>query len=279
LAPTRQAAPELVRTPGKSAKVVNNKPLIVIDPGHGGVDPGAQGVNGSIEKDVVLEVGLALRDFLIADGNYDVVMTRDSDAFIGLRDRVDIARRSRADLFISLHADSIDRSGIRGASVYTLSEKASDAEAARLAESENAADVIAGANLSGESAEVRDILIDLAQRETKNFSVNFAKTLTSQLSRETGVTERPHRYAGFKVLKAPDVPSVLLELGFLSDERDEEAMTSAVWQARVAGAIHRSVQEYFGHRQQTPISKPVPTPKRAVRDNLTLGAAEPSAAH
>lgn len=252
------------------------KPLIVIDPGHGGVDPGAQGVSGSQEKEIVLDVGKTLRDLLIANGGYDVVMTRDDDAFIPLRERVDIARRSRADLFISLHADSIGRSGIRGASVYTLSEKASDAEAARLAESENAADIISGANLSTETAEVRDILIDLAQRETKNFSVNFAQTLAGQLSGETGVVQRPHRYAGFKVLKAPDVPSVLLELGFLSDEQDEEALTSAVWQTRVAGAIFRSIEDYFG-KQKAPapaISKPIPTPKRAIRDNLTLGAAE-----
>jgi N-acetylmuramoyl-L-alanine amidase len=269
-------SPELVS--GKEQKQNAHRPLVVLDPGHGGADPGAQGSSGAQEKEVVLEVALALRDLLIADGSYDVVLTRDTDIFIGLADRVAIARRSEADLFISLHADSIGKSGVRGASVYTLSEKASDSEAERLAQSENAADIVAGANLSTESVEVRDILIALAQRETQNYSVNFAKTLTGRLAREIYLMERPHRFAGFKVLKAPDVPSVLVELGFLSDERDEKALTSANWRNKVASAVYRSIGDYFGGRE-APLSKPVPTPRRAVRDKLTLGAVPAGTGH
>jgi N-acetylmuramoyl-L-alanine amidase len=262
----------------KDEEVKSRRPLVVIDPGHGGADPGAQGSSGSQEKEVVLDVALALRDLLIADGGYDVVLTRDADVFVALGERVAIARRSQADLFISLHADSIGKSGVRGASVYTLSEKASDSETQRLANSENAADIVAGADLTTESVEVRDILIALAQRETQNYSVSFARTLTGRLSREIYVMERPHRFAGFKVLKAPDVPSVLVELGFLSDERDEKALTSTQWQEKVASAVYRAVGDYFGGRQ-TPVAKPIPTPRRAIRDKLTLGAAPAGTGH
>jgi N-acetylmuramoyl-L-alanine amidase len=223
----------------------NAKRLIVIDAGHGGVDPGATGVGGTLEKDLVLSVGGAVRDTLERTGRYTVVMTRDSDIFLSLKARVAVGRRSKADLFISVHADSAPRSGVRGASVYTLSERASDKEAAALARSENQSDIIAGVDLTNESDIVTSILIDLAQRETKNSSVKFAQALVPELQRVGGVTQKSHRFAGFRVLKAPDVPSVLLELGYLSNELDESEMLSRRWRANMASAITRAVDRYF----------------------------------
>ena len=160
-----------------------------------------------------------------------------------------IARRHNADLFISVHADSIERRDVRGASVYTLSERASDAEAARLARKENDADVIAGGNLGGDSDEVRDILIDLAQRETKNLAVRFAQTVIPKMSEVTKILRNTHRFAGFRVLKAPDVPSVLIELGFLTNSEDEASLTSSTWRRKTSQAIARGVDAYFAERR------------------------------
>jgi N-acetylmuramoyl-L-alanine amidase len=223
----------------------NMKRVVVIDPGHGGVDPGATGVSGVLEKDLVLSVGNALRDALEATGKYKVVMTRDSDIFLSLKARVAVGRRARADLFISLHADSAPNSQARGASVYTLSERASDREAEALARSENQSDVIAGVDLTNESDIVTSILIDLAQRETKNSSVKFAQALVPELQHAGGVTQRSHRFAGFMVLKAPDVPSVLIELGYLSSTDDESEMRTRRWRGSMASAISRAVDGYF----------------------------------
>ena len=225
------------------------KPMIVIDAGHGGVDPGALG-NGVMEKNITLSVALALKKELLASGRYRVTLTRDSDVYIPLRDRFKIARDNGADLFISLHADSHNDPFMRGASIYTLSETASDAEAADLANQENKSDIIAGVDLSKQSGMVTDILIDLAQRDTINQSNTFASALVSELKTDTLMLEHsPHRSAGFAVLKAPDVPSVLIEMGYVSSDKDEALLTNKQHQARLAKAIHRAIDDFFAGRE------------------------------
>ncbi|MDR3498086.1 MAG: N-acetylmuramoyl-L-alanine amidase [Parvibaculum sp.] len=223
--------------------------VVVIDPGHGGVDPGTHGrSSGVVEKDVVLAFGRALAKRLRDTGRYDVYMTRDKDIFIPLRERVQIARAHKADLFISIHADSISKPDVSGMSVYTLSETASDKEAAALARKENLSDAIAGIDFKGESPEVTGILIDLAQRETKNYSARFAKSVVDYARHSTTLLEPTHRFAGFVVLKAPDVPSVLVELGFLTNGGDEKRLTSAKWRNSVTGSFVKAVDRYFGDR-------------------------------
>jgi N-acetylmuramoyl-L-alanine amidase len=223
------------------------KRVIVVDAGHGGIDPGTQGASGLQEKAVVLAVAEKLRDTLEATGRYLVYLTRESDIFIPLRSRVEIARAANADLFLSLHVDSHDRQGIRGASVYTLSEDASDREAARLAEKENMSDVIAGIDLASEDNPVASILIDLAQRDTMNRSVRFAETVLTNLSQSTYVRPTtPRRSAGFAVLKAPDVPAVLIELGYITNQSDESEMASDAWRARIAASITSAIDGHFG---------------------------------
>ena len=201
-----------------------------------------------LEKDVVLAFGRELARRLRDSGRYDVYMTRDKDFFIPLRERVAIARRRKADLFISVHADSIAKSDVRGMSVYTLSETASDNEAAALARKENLSDAIAGIDFQGESPEVAGILIDLAQRETKNYSARFAKSVVDYARHSTTLLEPTHRFAGFVVLKAPDVPSVLVELGFLTNGTDEKRLVSPKWRTSVATSFVRAVDRYFGDR-------------------------------
>jgi N-acetylmuramoyl-L-alanine amidase len=223
-----------------------NKRLVVVDAGHGGIDPGTQGRSGIREKDLVLGVARELRKALEATGRYRVQLTRDSDVFIPLRERVNVARAAHADLFISLHADSNDHSDIRGASVYTLSEDASDREAASLAEKENMSDVIAGVDLAGESSPVASILIDLAQRDTMNRSVRFAERVLTALPRATMVRPTsPHRSAGFAVLKAPDIPAALIELGYLSNPDDETEMIKPAWRTKVAGSLVAAINNHF----------------------------------
>ncbi|NJL08312.1 MAG: N-acetylmuramoyl-L-alanine amidase [Methylacidiphilales bacterium] len=226
-------------------------PVVVLDPGHGGVDSGAVALGGSVtEKTIVLEVALMLRDRLEKGGRVRVVMTRTEDVFIPLGERVRIARRNEAALFLSIHADSIRaRDGIAsGASVYTLSEKASDAEAERLAEAENKADLIAGVNLQEEPDDVADILIDLVQRETKSFSAHFAHTLAGELRPAARMHRTPLKSAGFKVLRAPDIPSVLLELGFLSNRQELRQITSPAWRKRVTEAIADAIERFVAMR-------------------------------
>jgi N-acetylmuramoyl-L-alanine amidase len=234
--------------PVEEAKPVESQDgvfVIAIDAGHGGVDPGASGAAETLEKDVVLETALALKAELESRGNYEVVLTRGDDTFITLKDRVRAGRAGKADLFISLHADSVSDASVHGASVYTLSETASDSVAAELEQSENAADIISGVDLSGEDNAVSTILIDLAQRETKNRSSIFAQMLLPELDKQTGLIPKPHRFAGFRVLKAPDVPSVLIELGFLSNPVDEDRLTSPKWRSGTARAIARAVDAYY----------------------------------
>jgi N-acetylmuramoyl-L-alanine amidase len=222
--------------------------LVVIDPGHGGIDPGAIGIKKSREKDVVLAFGLKLREILLQGGDIDVVMTRSDDKFLSLKQRVEIARDHEADLFIAIHADTVRGPEARGATIYTLSEKASDAEAEALAHKENRSDIIGGVDLESENEVVTDILIDLVQRESKNHSLFFAKKAVSEMRSVTTFTGKPMRSAGFMVLKAPDVPSVLVELGYLSSRHDETQLTSPEWRAKVAGAMAKAVRNYFSQQ-------------------------------
>jgi N-acetylmuramoyl-L-alanine amidase len=222
------------------------KRLIILDPGHGGIDPGTHGQSGLLEKDLVLSVAKTLRKVLEATGRYRVQLTRDTDVFIPLRERVNIARAAHGDLFVSLHADSNDHRDVRGASVYTLSEDASDREAATLAEKENMSDIIAGVDLTGENSPVASILIDLAQRDTMNRSVRFAETVVGSLPAATMLLPLfPHRSAGFAVLKGPDIPAVLIELGYLTNVRDEAEMATEAWRNRVARALSSAIDTHF----------------------------------
>ena len=226
------------------------RPLIVLDPGHGGIDTGTKGSGGELEKDVVLAFAQTLREKLESSGKYRVAMTRSDDTFIPLAERVRFARSRNAGLFISVHADALPRreGQAEGATVYTLSENASDAEAARLAEAENKADVIAGVDLTTEPDDVANILVDLAQRETKTFSMQFARTLVGELKAAARLHKHPLKSAGFKVLLAPDVPSVLLELGYMSTKDDLKQLTSAAWRARTAQALAQAVDSFFTPR-------------------------------
>jgi N-acetylmuramoyl-L-alanine amidase len=247
--PPPALAPALVPAPPATGKRV-----VVVDAGHGGLDPGTHGATGLQEKDVVLAVARKVRDALESTGRYTVRLTRDRDVFVPLRERVNIARAARGDLFVSLHADSNDHPEVRGASVYTLSEDASDREAAKLAEKENMSDVIAGVDLREDNAPVATILIDLAQRDTMNRSVRFAETLIASLPGATSVRPTsPHRAAGFAVLKAPDVPAALIELGYLTNSLDERAMATEAWRNQVAQAIGRAIDRHFA-AQNGPIS-------------------------
>ncbi|MCA8928223.1 MAG: N-acetylmuramoyl-L-alanine amidase [Alphaproteobacteria bacterium] len=226
------------------------RPLVVIDPGHGGVDPGALGRHNTLEKSVTLAVAQQLARALRDTGRYRVVLTRNNDRFLPLRERMHIARRLDADLFLSLHADSAIDPRARGLSVYTLSDQASDAEAAALAKQENRADAIGGLDLSDEQPEVVSILIDLAQRETKNQSVRFANQLIQAMVLRVPVLDRPIRHAGFAVLKAPDVPAALIELGFLSHPQEERLLLSAKHRAAIIDGIVAATDSFFADRRQ-----------------------------
>ena len=232
------------------AKAGDQRPLVMLDPGHGGIDNGTTAPGGEMEKSIVLDFALSLRDKLEKTGKYRVAMTRSDDRFVPLAERVRMARAQSAALFISIHADALAKheGEARGAAIYTLSETASDAEAARLAEAENKADVIAGVDLSAEPDEVADILIDLAQRETKHFSVHFAKTLLGELKTSARLHKHPIKSAGFRVLKAPDVPSVLIELGYVTSRQDLKLLTSESWRARATDSIVQAVHTFFAKR-------------------------------
>ena len=233
-----------------TAKSTDPRPLVMIDPGHGGLDSGTIAPGGENEKTIVLDFALKLRDKLEKTGKYRVAMTRTDDHFVPLADRVRLARTSQAALLISIHADALahrDPEG-HGATVYTLSETASDAEAARLADAENRADLIAGVDLSSEPDDVTDILIDLAQRETKAFSMHFARGLVSEFKTSARLNKRPLKSAGFRVLTAPDVPSVLIELGFVTNPQDLKLLTSDAWRTRVAVSMVQAIQTFFATR-------------------------------
>jgi N-acetylmuramoyl-L-alanine amidase len=222
------------------------KPVIVIDPGHGGVDPGATSVTGAYEKNIVLALARDLKAELDKGGKVTCVLTRDRDIFIPLRERVAIARAANADLFMSLHADTVADADIHGLSVYTLSQNASDAEAQALADKENKADIVAGIDLSNESPEVTNILIDLVQRESMNLSAGFAHRVIAEVAKDTRqLLQNTHRFAGFAVLKAPDVPSVLVESGYLSNERDEQMLRRPEYRAKLASALARAIEGFL----------------------------------
>ena len=217
---------------------------VMIDPGHGGIDSGAESVSGTLEKNVTLAFGRELRDELMKDKNLNVLMTREDDTFLRLGERVRLARQHEADLFISLHADTIRHKDIRGATVYTLSDKASDDVAKAMAERENNSDASAGI-YSEEAPVVHDILMELTQRETHAFSLNFADGLVKSLQGEVNLINNPHRFAGFQVLRAPDVPSVLVEVGYLSNKDDEKLLQDAAWRKVAVERIAHAVSKYY----------------------------------
>lgn len=255
----RDGDPTGTATAPKPVAAVANEtrdlPVVVIDPGHGGVDPGAAGPAGASEKDIVLGFAKRLKAKIEASGQRRVILTRDDDTFVSLPGRVKVARDANAAVMISIHADTLaDPFGVRGATIYTLSEKASDKEAERLADKENRADMIAGVDLSDEPEEVAGILFDLTRRETKTFTTEFAKQLVKELKVTAKLNKNPLRSAGFRVLKAPDVPSVLLELGYLSSPEDAKLMMSDAWQDQATDAVAQAVDRYFATRiaQGTP---------------------------
>jgi N-acetylmuramoyl-L-alanine amidase len=235
-----------------AASPADQRPVIVIDPGHGGIDNGTQSGNEN-EKSLVLAFGLALRDRIEKSGKYRVVMTRTDDTFIPLDERVRIARTQGAALFVSIHADALPRreGDAQGATIYTLSDRASDAEAERLAEAENKADAIGGVNLTAEPTDVADILIDLAQRETRTFSNRFARLLAAEMKNTARMYKHPLKSAGFRVLKAPDVPSVLVELGYVSNKSDLAHLVSESWRARTVGSMAQAIDAFFARRLAT----------------------------
>ena len=224
-------------------------PLVVIDAGHGGHDPGAISPHGGqLEKDVTLSIAKSVRDEMLKSGRVRVALTRDTDKFIVLQDRFQLARKLRADLFISIHADSAESPEATGGTVYTLSEVASDREAQRLAARENKANIINGVNLGGADANVSSILIDLTQRETMNVSADFAKLLLREAAPNMRIRGNSHRFASFIVLKAPDTPSVLFETGYLSNEADVTFLASQSGQGKVARALANAIQVHFARR-------------------------------
>jgi N-acetylmuramoyl-L-alanine amidase len=224
----------------------NGRFTIVLDPGHGGIDGGAEGANGAKEKNIVLAFAKLAKQKLEAAGPFDVLLTREEDKFMSLKKRLEFNRRVQADLFISIHADSLRQRFVRGSTIYTLSKKASDQFSERLAESENSVDLVAGLALEQEEEDaVVDILVDLTTSETKRFSRRFSSILVKRLGEEIRLIKNPQRSAAFGVLKAPEVPSVLLELGYLSNKEDEKLLQNSEWQSKAANALTKSVFEFF----------------------------------
>jgi len=227
----------------------DSRPLVVIDAGHGGVDPGAiSPVDGRREKDVTLRIARAIRDELLRSGRVRVALTRDDDRFLVLQERYGIARKMKANLFISVHCDSVGSGDASGATVYTLSEVASDKESARLAARENKADIIAGVNLASTSADISSILIDLTQRETMNSSASFARLLGREAQPLMPVKPNFHRMASLMVLKAPDMPSILFETGYISNPKDAAFIDSREGRQRIAESVRRAVDIHFARR-------------------------------
>jgi N-acetylmuramoyl-L-alanine amidase len=229
------------------AKEGDQRPRVVLDPGHGGIDTGTKGPSGEEEKDIVLSFAQRLRERLEKSGKYRVLLTRSDDTFVALADRVRIARDAGATLFVSIHADSLPHGegDAQGASIYTLSDTATDSEAARLAEKENRADVIAGVDLKSEPDDVAGILIDLAERETKSLSTQFAHKLAGEMKAVTRMHKKPLKSAGFRVLRAPDVPSVLVELGYVSNRQDLQSLLSEAWRNRTADSIAQTIETFL----------------------------------
>jgi N-acetylmuramoyl-L-alanine amidase len=236
----RTAAP----TPVPAARS-DPRPMIVVDAGHGGVDPGAKSVSGIYEKELMLSYALELEKALLASGRYRVALTRRDDRFIPLRERVAIAQQTEADLFISLHANTNPSRKVKGASIYTLSENASDKEAEALAAKENKADIIAGVDLTRQTEVVSQILIDLAQRETMNLSKSAANLMVEEFKPRTKLLRNTHRYAGFAVLKSPSVPSLLIETGYMSNAKEERLLRSSAHRKTLVEAMVKGIDRYF----------------------------------
>ncbi len=229
----------------------SDKPVVVIDPGHGGVDSGALGRHHAIEKFIVLDFAKVLGAKLNANGHYRVVFTRDDDTFVSLGERTRIARRLNAALFVSVHADSLRSADddVSGATIYTVSDRASDAEAAKIAEHENMADSSAGEEARQDAGDVNDILLDLTRRETRAFSGVFARSLGEYFKVAARLNKNPRRSAGFVVLKSPDVPSVLLELGYLSNARDVADLSSPDWRDKAATQVAKAIDSFFAEQR------------------------------
>ena len=227
---------------------------IMIDPGHGGIDSGAESLSGIKEKDLTLAFGQELKDRLAQDSNIKVLMTREDDTFLRLSERVRIARQHEADLFISIHADTINQHDIRGATVYTISDKASDSVARAMAERENKSDTLAGA-APEEQPEVTDILLDLTRRETHTFSLSFAEKVIHSLQGQVNLINNPHRFAGFQVLRAPDVPSVLIEIGYLSNAEDEKLISNPEWRKKLADRLAIAIKAFEALKHPASMSK------------------------
>lgn len=240
--------------PPPALKNKKSRPVVVIDAGHGGIDPGATGANNLTEKAIVFAVAKQLEGIITKGGRYDVKLTRTQDVFVSLAKRLKLSAEFGADLFISLHADSIAETAfaenIRGATVYTLSERATDEQARRMAEKENASDLIAGLEGVDDSGndQVKTILFDLMRRETSNFSADFSSLLVSRLSKNIVMSRDPRRSAAFKVLKQAHAPSVLVELGYMSNSKDQSEMTTTAWQLKVATSIAAAADSYFNKR-------------------------------
>lgn len=221
------------------------KPLIMIDAGHGGKDSGAISISGYYEKHITLKMAKELRDKLIKSGRYNVMLTRNDDRALALRQRVQMARNAKADIFISIHADSALNSSAKGLSVYTLSEKASDSEAAALAERENKADAVIGMDFSDKPQDVATILIDLVRRDTMNNSSILADYMVAEMKKNVTVLPNTHRFAGFAVLKAPDIPSVLVEIGYLSNRKEELVLRKPEYRAKLAASMLKALDKLF----------------------------------
>lgn len=233
------AAPHVAR------RTAPPRPLVMLDPGHGGKDPGAIGVSGTYEKHVAIAAAVELRRLLLASGRYRVLLSRDSDVFIPLEERVAIAQGQQAALFVSMHADALHDPRVRGASVYTLSENASDAQTASLARTENSADRYGGPHVHAVSPEVQRILASLVRQETRAGSAHMAHSVVSAFRPRVGLLNNPDRHAAFVVLKAADIPSVLVEMGFMSNPADEAALRLASHRSMVAGAMAQAIDGYF----------------------------------
>ena len=244
----RKRPAQAAERPPKPQRSGDRRRVIVLDPGHGGVDPGTVGVTGSYEKHITLAVAKAAKKVMEASGRYRVVLTRTRDVYVRLRDRFEIAHNNKAEMFISLHADSIGSRKIRGGSIYTLSDRASDKEAEDLAKKENKSDIIAGADLSGYASEVSRVLIDLAQNDTNRESWHLAKMLVGELKKNIKLLRTSHRYAGFAVLKSPNVPSALIELGYLSNRTDEKNLKSPRYRKGIGQALLRAADRYFARK-------------------------------
>ncbi len=245
-----QVRAEPPRESSQEAKDGDPRPLVALDPGHGGIDTGSKAPSGELEKDIVLGFAQRLRDRIEKTGKYRVLMTRTDDTFVPLAERVRMARSAGASLFVSIHADSLPHGegDAQGASIYTLSDTATDSEAARLAEKENRADVIAGVDLKAEPDDVAGILLDLAERETKGFSLRFAQKLVGDLKTATVLHKKPLKSAGFRVLRAPDVPSVLVELGYVSNRADLHSLLSETWRNRTSDTMAQAIDSFFAAR-------------------------------